>query len=327
MTLATKIISLLLFTSLVLMSCRGQKTEKPPIHPIQNMDDQNRFNAQQENRFFEDNRSMRMPVEGTVARGLLKEDVEYYEGLQPDGSFVENIPMPVSESFLYRGKDRYDIYCSVCHGGTGDGRGIIMTGQYGYVPAPTFHSDRLRELPVGELYSAITNGVRNMPSYETQIPVDDRWAIVAYIKALQRSQFVPEEEMQQFDVDLAALIQQYEIEQMDREEREAARAEADPGDVSAERGEQLYTRYVCNTCHSVDGSRLVGPSFADLYGSEVPLEDGTTVIADEDYLYESIVEPGAKVVQGYPNVMQSYNYLSESELHSLIEFIKAQSDN
>jgi mono/diheme cytochrome c family protein len=310
------------------MSCRGQKSEKPPVHPNLNMDFQNRFNAQEENEFFADNRAMRPPVEGTVARGLLKEDVAYYEGLNPDSSFVEDIPMEVSESFIYRGQDRYDIYCSVCHGGTGDGRGIIMTGDYGYVPAPSFHSDRLREVPDGEIYSAIANGIRNMPSYATQIPVEDRWAIVSYVRALQRSQYIPEDQMQQFDVDLADLMQRYEEEQQAlAEEREAAAAADAGAEISASRGESLYTQYACNTCHSLDGSRLVGPSFQGLYGTERPLEDGSEVAADEDYLYESITEPSAKVAEGYPNVMQPYDYLSESELQSLIEFIKAQSDN
>jgi len=328
MILAKKIIYLLLLASVLLMSCRGQKSEKPPVHPNLNMDFQNRFNAQEENEFFADNRAMRPPVEGTVARGLLKEDVEYYEGLNPDSSFVEDIPLEVSESFIYRGQDRYDIYCSVCHGGTGDGQGIIMTGEYGYVPAPSFHSDRLREVPDGEIYSAIANGVRNMPSYATQIPVEDRWAIVSYVRALQRSQYIPEDQMQQFDVDLADLMQRYEEEQQAlAEEREAAAAADEGAEVSASRGESLYTQYACNTCHSLDGSRLVGPTFQGLFGNDRPLEDGSVVTADEDYIYESITEPSAKVAEGYPNVMQPYDYLSESELQSLIEFIKAQSDN
>lgn len=327
MILAKKIIYILLLTSVLFMSCRrGQPS--PPVHPNQNMDFQDRFNAQEENPFFDDNRSMRPPVEGTVARDLLKEDVAYHEGLNPDSSFVEDIPMEVTESFLYRGQERYDIYCTVCHGGTGDGRGIIMTGDYGYVPAPTFHSDRLREVPDGEIYSAIANGVRSMPSYATQIPVEDRWAIVSYVRALQRSQYIPEDQMQQFDVDLADLMQRYEEEQQAiAEEREAAAAADEGAEVSADRGESLYTQYACNTCHSLDGSRMVGPSFQGLYGTDRPLEDGSEVTADEDYLYESITEPAAKVAEGYPNVMQSYDYLSESELESLIEFIKAQSDN
>jgi len=328
MILAKKFIYIMLFASIGLMACRGQKSEKPPVHIIQNMDFQNRFNAQEENSFFADNRTMRQPVEGTVARGLLKEDVAYHEGLNADGSFVENIPVSISESFIYRGQDRYDIYCSVCHGGTGNGRGIIMTGEYGYVPAPTFHSDRLREVPDGEIYSAIANGIRNMPSYGSQISVEDRWAIVSYVRALQRSQFVPEDQMQQFNVDLADLMLKYEEEQQALAEEQEAEAQADEGaEVSAERGESLYTKYACNTCHSIDGSRLVGPSFQGLHGTDRPLEDGSEVTADEDYLYESITEPSVKVAEGYPNVMQPFDYLSESELQSLIEFIKEQSDN
>jgi mono/diheme cytochrome c family protein len=322
----TRIFALLL-VSAVMMSCRGQLSDKPPIHPQQNMHDQERFNAQQENPFFADGRAMRLPVDGTIARGNLRHDTELYAGRDSDGNFITEIPYEITKSFLYRGKERYDIYCQMCHGGTGDGRGIIMTGQYGYVPAPTFHSDQSRAMPEGEIYDAIANGIRNMPGYAQQIRVEDRWAIVAYVRALQKSQFVPAAEMDQFDVDLAQLRQIYDEEQA----REAALAEAravrGDDDVSVERGERLYIQNACNACHSVDGRDLVGPSFLNLYGSERTFTDGTTRIADEEYLIESIVEPGAQVTQGYDNVMVAYDFLSEAELQSLVEFIKAQTDN
>ncbi|MEX2436355.1 MAG: cytochrome c, partial [Balneolaceae bacterium] len=157
----------LLLISMMLMSCRGQISEKPPIHPQQNMDFQERFNAQEENPFFADNRAMRTPVEGTIARGNLKDNSALYEGVDENGNFVEEIPFELTRAFLYRGKERYDIFCTPCHGGTGNGQGIVMTGGYGYVPAPTYHSERSRNLPDGEFYSAITNGIRNMPSYAT----------------------------------------------------------------------------------------------------------------------------------------------------------------
>jgi len=328
MKLATTHIAALLLISILMMGCRGQQSDKPPIAPQQNMQFQERFNAQQENPFFENNMSMRMPVEGTVARGKMRDNATVYEGVDDDGNYVEENPMDVTKSFLYRGKERYDIFCQACHGGTGDGRGIIMTGEYGYVPAPTFHRSASYDMPDGQLYSAIANGIRSMPSYATQIPVEDRWAIVAYIRALQRSQNVPESELERFDIDLVQLQEEYQA----RKAREEARAEAmaasdEDEEISAERGEALYTRYACNTCHSVDGSRLIGPTFANLYGSERSFTDGTSQIADEDYLYESIVEPSVLIVEGYDDIMQSYDYLSESELQSLVEFIKAQSDN
>lgn len=328
MRLSTSHLASLLLLSLLLMACRGQKTEKPPISPQQNMQFQDRFNAQEENPFFDNNMAMRAPVEGTVARGNLRDDTALYEGRNESGEFVTEIPMDVTKSFMYRGKERYDIYCAPCHGQTGDGQGIIMTGQYGYVPAPSFHREASYEMPAGQFYSAISEGIRNMPAYDSQIKVEDRWAIVSYIRALQNSQNVPEEEMQQYDVDLAELQSEYEQEQA----RQEALAEERSGgsgeeEISAERGEQLFTANTCQTCHSLDGTRLVGPSLAGLIGKERQFEDGTTVVADEEYIIESITNPSAKVVEGYDNAMAQYDYLSEGELQSLVEFIKAQSDN
>src|SRR5690606_31980973 len=108
------------------------------------------------------------------------------------GDFVAEIPMQVTAALVERGQERYDIHCAVCHGYAGDGKGIIMVGNggqgYGYTPAPTYHSDFLRTVPDGYLYDVITNGVRSMPSYGHQVSPADRWAIVAYVRALQRTQ-------------------------------------------------------------------------------------------------------------------------------------------
>ncbi len=318
----------LLIASATLLSCRGQLSDKPPVQPQQNMFFQERFNAQQENPFFEDGMAMRAPVEGTVARGNLQADTEFYRGVDENGNFIDENPVTVTRELLERGRDRYDIYCSVCHGGTGDGQGIIMTGQYGYVPAPTFHQERTRDMTEGELYSAIADGIRTMPSYSHQLKPEDRWAVVAYIRALQESQFVPEDVMREYDVDLALLVEEYEREQERLAALEEAREAAAPDDdISAERGEELFTSQTCQACHSIDGTDMVGPSLLGVYGSERELDDGSTVTADEDYLYESLTEPGASVTAGYQNVMQPYTHLSEAELQSLIEFIKTLADN
>ncbi|WP_069133279.1 c-type cytochrome [Rhodohalobacter halophilus] len=323
----TRICALLLI-SVMMISCRGQKSEKPPIHPQQNMDFQDRFNAQEENRFFADGRSMRTPVEGTVARGQLRHDTVLFEGVDENGEFVDEIPFELTESFLYRGQDKFEVYCQMCHGGTGDGQGIIMTGGYGYVPAPTFHREASYNMPDGEIYSAIANGIRNMPSYASQIKVEDRWAIVAYVRALQRSQNVQESEMGRYDVDLAQL-RQADAERRAAEEERAAQRAAAAGEeeVSAERGQQLITANACNACHSVDGTSLVGPTFEGLYGAERNFADGSSTVADEEYIRESIVEPGAKIVEGYDNVMAPYGYLSDGEIQSIIEYLKTLSDN
>ena len=172
----------------VLAGCRGMRSEDPPIHPNLNMDFQEKFEAQEANPFFADGAAMRTPVPGTVPRGLLREDTEFYLGRTENGAFVEEMPVPATRELLIRGRERYDIYCSVCHGRSGDGQGIIMTGNYGYTPATSYHNERVREAADGYLYDVITNGVRNMPGYAQQVPVADRWAIVAYVRALQRSQ-------------------------------------------------------------------------------------------------------------------------------------------
>ena len=128
---------------------------------------------------------MQLPVAGTVARGQLRADSVYYHGRDSNGELVLTIPVVMTSQLLRRGRERYDIYCSPCHSRVGDGRGIMT--KRGYVPPPTFHNDRLRKVADGHLFDVISNGLRNMPSYAHQVPVDDRWAIVAYMRALQRS--------------------------------------------------------------------------------------------------------------------------------------------
>ena len=175
--------------------CRGMRSEDPPIHPNLNMDYQEKFQPQEANPFFADNAAMRPPVPGTVARGFLAEDPAFYQGRTPSGEYTGEMPVPATRELQLRGQERYDIFCTVCHGQAGFGQGIIMTGNYGYTPAPSYHEERLREASDGYLYDVITNGVRNMPGYAQQIPVADRWAIVAYVRALQRSQNATEEDI------------------------------------------------------------------------------------------------------------------------------------
>ncbi len=180
----------LLLAGIVLIAgCQGSLSSDPPVHLNPNMDFQEKFEAQEVNTFFADSRAMRAPVGGTVARGFLKEDDALYRGLTSSGELVTNNPLEVTAELMQRGQERYEIFCSVCHGNAGDGQGIIMKGNYGYVQAPTFHSAGLRALPDGHFFNAMTNGIRTMPSYASQVPVKDRWAIVAYIRALQRSQY------------------------------------------------------------------------------------------------------------------------------------------
>lgn len=310
---------------LLLASCRGKPFKEQPVHPNMNMDQQKRMEAQEVNPFFADNRSMRQPVDGTVARGQLKADTKYYYGRNEDSSFVQKIPatIDVNMSFMKRGQDRFNVYCTPCHGEQGNGKGIVMVGQYGYVPAPSYHNDRIRQMPDGQIYDVILNGVRTMPSYAQQIPVRDRWAIVAYIRALQESQNATAQEAENMGADMASLKKKYQQQQEAEAQKQQAQQQSGGGEVSADKGKQLFSQMGCASCHSTDGSKGVGPTFKGLFGHEVTLQDGSTVTADEDYIHESIMSPNAKTVQGFQPVMPNMSSsLSESDVQSLIAYIK-----
>ncbi|MCS6804462.1 MAG: cytochrome c [Acidobacteriota bacterium] len=151
----------------------------------QDMHDQPKYKPLAGSTFFEDGRSARPLVEGTVARGHLKTDELLYTG-KISGQFVDQFPMPVNRALLERGRERYTIYCSVCHGQDGEGRGMIV--QRGFKQPPSLHEERLRRQPAGYFFGVITNGIGAMYSYASRITPEDRWAIAAYIRALQLSQ-------------------------------------------------------------------------------------------------------------------------------------------
>ncbi len=165
---------------------RGRPSEEPPIHLIQDMDQQPKYEPQERNPFFNDNRAMRSPVPGTVARGTLETDSGYFTGTDEQGNMLTVIPEPITMPMLKRGQERYNIYCSPCHSRVGDGKGVMV--KRGYIPPPSFHADRLRTVNDGHLFDVILNGIRNMPSYRSQLAVRDSWAITAYVRALQHSQ-------------------------------------------------------------------------------------------------------------------------------------------
>jgi hypothetical protein len=146
---------------------------------------QPRYEAFEESAFFEDNLSARPPVADTVARGQLRNDEHLYTG-QVNGDFAQSFPFTVTLEVLERGRERYDIFCAPCHGRVGDGQGIIV--EYGLREPPSFHTPELREKASGYYFDLITRGTRVMPSYASRIRPEDRWAIVAYIRALQLSQ-------------------------------------------------------------------------------------------------------------------------------------------
>jgi mono/diheme cytochrome c family protein len=174
--------------------------------------------------FFPDGRSARPQIDGTVARGHLRTDYAFYTGRRTrtsseparaaallgaaaagdwllalalrsseDADYVDRFPFAITEEALKRGQERYLIFCVVCHDPLGTGRGKIV--ERGYTPPPSFHIDRLREAPVGRFFAVITNGYGSMPDYRQQIPPRDRWAVTAYVRALQLSQHFPEKEL------------------------------------------------------------------------------------------------------------------------------------
>jgi mono/diheme cytochrome c family protein len=150
------------------------------------MQDQPKYKPQRPSDFFADGRSERQPVEGTIARGALNEDAAFYEGKDASGNDIDAFPIAVNKAVIERGQDRFDIYCSPCHGRIGNGLGMIV--RRGFKQPPSYHIDRLRQAPVGHLYDVITNGYGAMLNYAAQLQPRDRWAIIAYIRALQYSQ-------------------------------------------------------------------------------------------------------------------------------------------
>ncbi len=152
----------------------------------QDMHDQPKYKPYAQSSFWPDQRSARPAIDGTVARGKLKTDTRLWKGRAADGTFITEIPMPVTKALLMRGQQRYNIYCTPCHGRTGEGEGMVV--QRGFKHPPTYHSDRLRQQPPGYIFDVISNGFGSMVSYASRIPMEDRWAITAYVKVLQFSQ-------------------------------------------------------------------------------------------------------------------------------------------
>lgn len=181
------------------VGCRGQTSSESPILPLRNMHAQQRYNAQAESPFFQDHRTMRPSVRGTIAREEFLDDQRIAQGLEDEhGTYVLQIPAEVvsqaqgMNNLLERGRARFNIYCTPCHGGAGDGNGVVFVrgqgGNYQFPAPANLHDDRIKHLPDGQLFATITNGVRNMAGYAAQIPVQDRWAIVAYVRALEMTQ-------------------------------------------------------------------------------------------------------------------------------------------
>ena len=154
----------------------------------QDMYDQPRYKPFSESKFYRDGIASRPLAEGTIPRGYARKDELLYTG-KVDGKQADQFPFRVTEDVMKRGHDRFNIYCSPCHGQLGNGRGMIV--QRGFPQPRSFHIDSLKEAPAGYFFDVITNGYGRMYSYAPSVPVHDRWAIIAYIRALQFSQAVP----------------------------------------------------------------------------------------------------------------------------------------
>lgn len=171
---AVRAISVLALAAAAGAGCRRDMFQQPFSKPLGSSD------------FFQDNHMASRPlIQYTVARGHLDEDDAFYSG-KIGTNLVETFPFPITRAVLERGRERFDIYCSPCHGRTGEGNGMIV--QRGFPPPPSYHIDRLRQAPVGHFYDVITHGYGIMYSYAARVDPADRWAIAAYIRALQKSQ-------------------------------------------------------------------------------------------------------------------------------------------
>ncbi len=286
-----------------LTACRGGESEKPPIHLIHNMDTQEKGKAYRRDTsgLFEDGRVMRAPVEGTVAQGQLGEDDLFEHGNtaagQPSTDFPSQVKVDgaIPDSLAQRGKLRYAIYCTPCHGVAGDGKGTVASRGL-VVPPANFLSDRLKDMAAGKIFQAMTLGVNNgnMSSYASQIPVADRWAIVAYIR--------------------------HDLQKVDYETKGGPAPVVDASKASAANGRALYKLKGCEACHSLDGSKIVGPTFKGLWGKTESTSAGDVVV-DAAYVKESIVTPLAKIVTGYPPAMPPQT-VTDVEFESITLFLQ-----
>jgi mono/diheme cytochrome c family protein len=207
------VVCLAMIPPLWIANDRRTKSDTPRMHPVRDMDFQPKFKPQAAAPLFANGQAMRLPVPGTVAQGDLQDDEHFYQGLVGQ-DFASTFPaefQPITMALMTRGRERFRIYCAPCHGlaGEGDGitseRALARSDSPGWVRPLSLHSQGVREQPVGKIFNTITNGIRTMPSYAAQIAPRDRWAIIVYVLALQRSQNalledLPPDERQQLEM-------------------------------------------------------------------------------------------------------------------------------
>ena len=173
---------------------RGDLSRRPPLELFPDMDRQPKLRPQDRNTFFKDGFSSRLPVAGTVARGTPFADTAENSGKIPGTTnWVEIVPLPVTHELMTRGQTRYNIYCAPCHGRVGDGKGI--TSKYGMLVTANLHDQRIVAMTAGEIFNTITHGKNLMGAYSGVTSIEDRWAIIAYLRALQLSRLAKLEDV------------------------------------------------------------------------------------------------------------------------------------
>ena len=328
--------------SATMVACKpGAESEKPPIHLNPNMDLQEKYKAQEESTFFEDGRTMRDPVEGTVARIELKNgklaqenlrlDAHLYEGKDTNGNFTKAYPSLAKLGFadqhemLKRGQARYNIYCAPCHDEAGAGSGMVVKRG-----APVAANLTKTVRSVGDIYSYIKNGGPIMPSYALQIPVADRWAIVSYVQVLQDS-------VKPSKAELAANADSIAAKAKEEAAKLAQMTPAQKGKLAA---------VTCFACHSVKKGgepTKMGPSWYGLLPKAGTVKHKVKIAGveqevevTEDYIRESVRNPAAKIALATSGMFKGQYFagmpamskeaLSEEQLEAIIAYMKTLND-
>ncbi|MDP7061422.1 MAG: DUF3341 domain-containing protein [Planctomycetota bacterium] len=277
-------------------------TTEPRVHLVKDMDKQDRFRSQGETSMFADGRMSRPQIEGTVAEGQFFEDMSFVTG-KDGGNYVTAMPasITVDEKFLAEGKKNFDIFCGLCHGANGAGNSKIherammlaAQGEAIWVQPTDLTGVRIMDMADGQIFETISNGLNTMPAYAAQISTEERWAIIAYMRALQE---------EYGDAGPSA----DELAKM----------------TPVERGDLVFNQQGCMACHTTNGTPLVGPTFKGYVGSDIKLTTGETVKGDLAYLTESLRDPLAKTREGsIPGAMVAYPNITDEQISDLFEYL------
>ena len=291
---------------IMIMGERGAIKKEPRIHLVPDMDFGEYYRPQSASGIFGDGRAMRAQVAGTFALeddALVGKNPGFYTGKE-NGEYLTEAPIAASDEVLARGKERYEISCAPCHASDMRGKGkvherAVELGSPMWIQPTDLFSEHLEYQPVGQWFESISVGVRNMPGYAKTVSAEDRWAIVQYLKSAR-----PEVEV---------------VEPVVGEGEDGGKA----AQIAA--GRMVFMTKTCSACHTDNGTRLVGPTFKGFWGTQRELEGGTTALADEAYLRESLTDPNAKVAKGFPPAMLPVA-LTDQEIADLIAYLESIAD-